>query len=144
MSGSRIKPTEMTVMLRFEYMPSDFQPIFLFIGEGPDFAALAKLLRRFAENPQEIAVGETIPDAKCNAPLTLAPSDGEFGMRDLGGTFRWKLNDWQATCIAERIDLLTPADNKSGSEIFEVGSEGEIPVKVSRGEFTDDFLISKR
>jgi hypothetical protein len=65
-------------------------------------------------------------------------------MRDLGGTFSWKLNDWQAARIAERIDLLTPADNKSGSEIFEVGSEGEIPVKVSRGEFTDDFLVSKR
>jgi hypothetical protein len=131
-------------MLRFEYMPSDFQPIFLFIGEGPDLAALAKLLRRFAESPQEIAVGETIPGAKSIAPLALAPSDGEFGMRDLGGTFSWKLNDWQATRIAERIDLLTAADNKSGSEIFEVGSDGEIPVKVSRGEFTDDFLISKR
>jgi hypothetical protein len=33
---------------------------------------------------------------------------------------------------------------KSGSEILEVGSEGEIPVKISRGEFTDDFLISRR
>lgn len=131
-------------MLRFEYMPSDFQPIFLFIGEGPDLAALAKLLRRFAENPQAITVGGAIPDAKSNAPLILAPGDGEFGMRDLGGTFSWKLNDWQATRIAERIDLLTPAAHKSGSEIFEVGSEGEIPVKVSRGEFTDDFLISKR
>jgi hypothetical protein len=131
-------------MLRFEYMPSDFQPIFLFIGEGPDLAALAKLLRRFAESPQEIVVGERIPDAKWNAPLTIAPADGEFGMRDLGGKFSWKLNDWQAVRIAERIDLLTPADNKSGSEILEVGSEGEIPVKVSRGEFTDDFLVSKR
>jgi hypothetical protein len=33
---------------------------------------------------------------------------------------------------------------KSGSEILEVGSEGEIPVKISRGEFTDDFPISRR
>ena len=131
-------------MLRFEYMPSDFQPIFLFIGEGPDLADLARLLRRFAEKPQEIAVGETIPGAKWSAPLMLAPADGAFGMRDLGGKFSWNLNDWQATRIAERIDLLTPADQKSGSEIFEVGSEGEIPVKVSRGEFTDDFLIDRR
>ena len=38
-------------MLRFEYMPSDFHPLFLFLGEGPDLAALAKLLRRFAEEP---------------------------------------------------------------------------------------------
>jgi hypothetical protein len=131
-------------MLRFEYMPSDFQPIFLFIGEGPDLADLAQLLRRFAENPQEILVGDSIPNAKWSAPLTLAPGDGEFGMRDLGGSFSWRLNDWQATRIAERIDLLTPAGHKSGSEIFEVGSEGEIPVKISRGEFTDDFLVSKR
>ena len=28
--------------------------------------------------------------------------------------------------------------------IVEIGSDGEIPVKVSRGEFTDDFLISRR
>jgi hypothetical protein len=131
-------------MLRFEYMPSDFQPIFLFIGEGPDLADLAQLLRRFAENPHEIVVGDSIPNAKWSAPLTLAPADGEFGMRDLGGRFSWRLNDWQATRIAERIDLLTPAGHKSGSEIFEVGSEGEIPVKISRGEFTDDFLVSKR
>jgi len=131
-------------MLRFEYMPSDFHPIFLFIGEGPDLAALAKLLRRFAEDPRETVVDESIPDAKWSAPLTLAPGDGEFGMRDLGGKFSWKLNRWQATHIAGRIDLLTPADHKSGSEILEVGSEGEIPVKVSRGEFTDDFLVSRR
>jgi hypothetical protein len=130
-------------MLRFDYMHSDFHPVFLFIGEGPDLAALAKLLRRFAENPEEVSVGDRIPGAASRTLLMLAPADSEFGMRDLGGKFCWKLNDWQALRIAERIETLTPADNKSGSEIIEVGSEGEIPVKISRGEFTDDFLISK-
>lgn len=132
------------IMLRFEYMPSDFNPLFLFIGEGADLAALAKLLRRFADHPQEIAVAERIPGATSRAPLVLAPADHEFGMRDLGGSFRWKLNGWQAARIAERIELLTPQEAKSGSDLIEVGSDGEIPVKVSRGEFTDDFLISKR
>jgi hypothetical protein len=131
-------------MLRFEYMPSDFNPLFLFIGEGADLAALAKLLRRFADHPQEISVVERIPGATSQTPLVLAPAGDEFGMRDLGGSFSWKLNDWQAARIADRIDLLTPSEAKSGSEIVEVGSEGEIPVKISRGEFTDDFLISKR
>jgi len=46
--------------------------------------------------------------------------------------------------MAERIELLTERDTKSGSEILEIGSEGEIPVKVSRGEFTDDFLVTRR
>jgi hypothetical protein len=131
-------------MLRFEYMPSDFHPLFLFIGEGADLAALAKLLRRFADNPQEISVAGRIPGATSRAELILAPADDEFGMRDVGGKFTWKLNNWQAARIAERIEGLTPKDNKSGSEILEVGSEGEIPVKVSRGEFTDDFLIDRR
>ena len=132
-------------MLRFEFMPSDFHPLYLFLGEGPDLAALAKLLRRFAEQPQTFAVAERIPGATSRNELVLAPADdGEFGMRDLGGRFAWKLTDWQAERIAERIELLTPKDSKSGSEILEIGSEGEIPVKVSRGEFTDDFLISRR
>ncbi len=131
-------------MLRFEHMPSDFDPIFLFIGEGRDLAALATLLRRFADDPREIAFADGLPDAATRADLTLAPADDESGMRDLGGGFCWKLNSWQAARIAERIDLLTPPENKSGSDIFEVGSAGEIPVKVTKGEFTDDFLVSRR
>jgi hypothetical protein len=130
-------------MLRFEYMPSDFHPMFLFIGEAGDLAALAKLLRRFAEAPQTIAVAERIPGATSRNELSLTPADDAFGMRDLGGRFAWRLNSWQAERIAERIELLTPQENKSGSEILELGSDGEIPVKVSRGEFTDDFLVSR-
>ena len=131
-------------MLRYEFMPSDFHPLFLFLGEGSDLAALSRLLRRFAENPEPMAVAERIPGAISREALVLAPADDEFGMRDLGGGFAWRLTAWQAQRVAERIELLTPEDNKSGSEILEIGSEGEIPVKVSRGEFTDDFLISRR
>jgi hypothetical protein len=131
-------------MLRFEHMPSDFHPLFLFIGEASDLAALAKLLRRFAGDPQPTMVADRIPEAISRDALVLTPADHEFGMRDLGGSFAWKLNGWQAARIAERIERLTPAESKSGSDIIEVGSEGEIPVKVSRGEFTDDFLIDLR
>ncbi|WGS22443.1 MULTISPECIES: hypothetical protein [unclassified Bradyrhizobium] len=131
-------------MLRFEYMPSDFHPLFLFLGEAADLTALAKLLRRFAQDPQAITVAERIPGAISRDELVLTPADDEFGMRDLGGRFAWRLTGWQAERIAERIELLTPQDSKSGSEILEIGSEGEIPVKVSRGEFTDDFLITRR
>jgi hypothetical protein len=134
----------MSNMLRFEYMPSDFHPLFLFLGEAADLGALAKLLRRFATNPQTIPVAERIPGAASRDELVLMLADDEFGMRDLGGRFAWKLTDWQAARIAERIELLTPPDNKSGSELLEIGSDGEIPVKVSRGEFTDDFLVTRR
>jgi hypothetical protein len=62
--------------------------------------------------------------------------------QDLDG-FCWTLNGWQAEKIAERIELLTPAHQKSGSDIIELGVEGEIPVKISLGEFTDDFLVQR-
>jgi hypothetical protein len=132
-------------MLRYEHMPSDFQPIFLFIGEAEDLAKLAGLLQRFARNPTATAVADAIPGAISRSIVTLVPADQEeFGMRERDEKFEWLLNGWQADRIAERIALLTPSHNKSGSEIVEVGSDGEIPVKVSLGEFTDDFLISKR
>jgi len=131
-------------MLRYEYMPSDFHPLFLFLGEAADLAALARLLRRFAEHPVATAVAERIPGATSREALMLAPADDAFGMRDLGGRFAWQLTAWQAERIAERIEALSRSDIKSGSEILELGSEGEIPVKVSRGEFTDDFLVTRR
>ncbi|WP_076858375.1 hypothetical protein [Bradyrhizobium mercantei] len=131
-------------MLRFDYMPSDFHPIYLFLGDAADLTALANLLRKFSQSAREVSVVDGIPGSKSRTGLTLVPADDEFGMREVNGSFKWKLNAWQAARIAERIDLLTPEENKSGSDLLEVGSDGEIPVKVSRGEFTDDFLVSKR
>ncbi len=94
-------------MLRYDYMPSDFHPLFLFLGERPDLAALARLLRRFAENPMPTAVAERIPGATSRDALVLTPADDDFGMRDLGGRFAWKLTAWQAEQIAERIETLS-------------------------------------
>jgi len=130
-------------MLRFDYMPSDFHPIFLFLGNEDDLTALARFLRKYAQGADELSVAEGIPGSKSRTTVTLVAAGDEFGMRKVADGFNWKLNAWQAEQIAGRIELLTAKDNKSGSDLFEVGSEGEIPVKVSRGEFTDDFLVTK-
>lgn len=133
-------------MLRFDYLPSDFNPLFLFLGERQDLLALAGLLRSFAENPRQLDVAEQLAGAKSRTTLRLVPIEGDagdFGMMEHREGFRWGLNAWQAEKIAERIELLTPAHHKSGSDIIELGVEGEIPVKVSLGEFTDDFLVQR-
>ena len=131
-------------MLRFDHLPSDFNPMFLFLGEKQDLAALAGLLRSFAASPGLLDVGEQLSGARSRTTLRLVPvKDGDFGMRPDDSGFRWVLNSWQAEKIAERIELLTPAHQKSGSDIIELGVEGEIPVKVSLGEFTDDFLVQR-
>src|SRR6267378_5172107 len=135
------------LMLRFDYMQSDFHPLFLFLGESEDLTALAALLRTFAERPRPLNVGEQLKGCRSNVRLTVVPEEGatgNYGLRPDGpGSFRWGLNAWQALAIAGRIELLTPAHNKSGSEIIELGTDDEIPVKISLGEFTDDFLVRR-
>lgn len=131
-------------MLRYEFLPSDFNPMFLFIGDSRDLAGLAELLRKFARQPNKISMARDLPALHPETAVSLLPADPEFGMRPKREEFAWYLNAWQAEQIAERIDRLADEAERSGSEIFEIGSEGEIPVKVSRGEFTDDFLISRR
>jgi hypothetical protein len=133
-------------MLRFDHLPSDFNPMFLFLGEKQDLMALANLLRSFAEAPRVLDVRQQLSGAKSRTTLRLVPAEGDaanFGMKQDRDGFRWTLNSWQAGEIAERIELLTPAHQKSGSDIIELGVEGEIPVKVSLGEFTDDFLVQR-
>ena len=40
-----------------------------------------------------------------------------------------------------QIDQLALPSRAAGSEILECTTEEEIPVKISRGEYTDDFLV---
>jgi hypothetical protein len=131
-------------MLRFDHLPSDFNPLFLFLGEKQDLADLARVLRSFADAPRRLDLKEQLSGARSRTTLHLVPiEDGDFGMRADGSGFRWGLNAWQALKIAERIEVLIPAQRKSGSDIIELGVEGEIPVKISLGEFTDDFLVQR-
>src|ERR1700752_132822 len=98
-------------MLRFDHLPSDFNPMFLFLGEKQDLAARANLLRSFATSPRERDVRQQLSGAKSRTTLRLVPVEDEandFGMRQDQNGFRWVLNGWQAEKIAERIALLHP------------------------------------
>src|SRR4051794_15141609 len=102
-------------MLRYDFMPSDFNALFLFLGESDDLAALAATLRRFAAAPAPIDVGEFLNESVSKSHLSLIPeegSDGNYGLkRDDEGKFRWGLNAWQAEQIAARLDALVPIEN---------------------------------
>lgn len=134
-------------MMRFDHMPSDFNELFLFLGDARDMAGLSETLRAFSKAPRATDMGEALAASVTKSKLVLVPEDGEGGdyglKKEPDGSFRWGLNPWQAEQIAARVDLLIPPENRSGSEIFELGIPGEIPVKVSRGEFEDEFLIDK-
>lgn len=131
-------------MLRFDFMASDFNPHFLILGDGGELGRLASSLRTYSDDLAPVDLAKHFPDCATTVSLVLAPAEeAEQGLHRMGSaSFRWGLLGWQALIIAEGIEKVRA--ERSGSQIFELGAEGEIPVKVSHGEFTDDFLVSKR
>ena len=122
-------------MLRIGFLPSDFNPMVLMLGEAEDLHRLAATLRRFAREPADAAVGAF-------ARHSLTASDGPLGIHPARepGTFLWRLDAAHADTFADQIDSLAQPSRLAGSEILECTTEEEIPVKVSRGEYTEDFL----
>ena len=121
-------------MLRIRFLPSDFNPMVLMLGEAEDLHRLAAMLRHFAHEPIDAPL-----DA---SPIRLTASDGPLGIHPANeaGAFLWRLDAQHAQSFADQIDALAQPSRLAGSEILACTTEEEIPVKVSRGEYTDDFL----
>ena len=73
-------------------------------------------------------------------PVTLAAPPGPLGIHPASGAFVWRLDAALADAFADQVDQLAAPSRAAGSELLECTTEEEIPVKVSRGEYTDDFL----
>ncbi|MGA9866675.1 MAG: hypothetical protein WBQ75_09565 [Acetobacteraceae bacterium] len=127
-------------MLRFGFLPSDFNPMVLMLGEAEDLRALAGVLRGFARTPTEISLETLGFCAAVNETRIVLDTGPTAGLRRLpepGHVFAWTLDPACARHHADLIDALTQADRPAGSEVLE---DGSIALKVSRGEYTDDFL----
>ena len=128
-------------MLRIGFLPSDFNPMVLMLGEAEDLRLLATVLRRFAREQMDVALDRL---GFCAAPRTtvaLTASPGDPGIQRLADhQFAWRLDAERATAFAEQIDQLAVPSRLAGSEILACSTGEEIPVKISRGEYTEDFL----
>lgn len=128
-------------MLRIGFLPSDFHPMMLILGEAADLDSLARRLREFSESGSDFVLDG---GQRSLTAVTLSRI-GEAGMRAAGnGTFVWCLDADHAVAFADTLETLGQPDMLSGSEHLETGAAGEIPVKVSRGEYTNDFLVDDR
>lgn len=131
-------------MLRYAFLPSDFHPQFLILGERKELFELVSILRNFAATPRTVAVSHQSPAAaEQDVHLSLCPGDPE-GLRRRDGApkeFEWRLNSAAATSIADLIETTLESPDPAGSVMLELQQPDEIPVKVSYGEFTDGFLI---
>lgn len=128
-------------MLRIGFLPSDFNPMVLVLGEAEDFLALAGVLRQFARNPAPVQL-DTLPFSMAGGTrFTLAEAGRHPGVELMAGAPVWRLDPATALRFAAQLETLADPGLLAGSEMLECGGEEEIPVKASRGEFTDDFLL---
>jgi hypothetical protein len=135
-------------MLRLGFLPSDFNPMLLMLGETEDLRALGGVLRRFARQGGAVALDELAFCAAWRTRVVLTDAGTDAGVAcglhpaDVAGCFVWRLDADRALGFADLVDVLAVPGRIAGSEILACGGEDEIPVKVSRGEYTDDFLRS--
>jgi len=128
-------------MLRVGFLPSDFNPMMLMLGEADDLRLLAGVLRHFAHEPTDVRLDELGFCAAPRTAVTVTASDGAPGIQPIAdGRFVWRLDAGQALAFAGQIEQLAMPSRAAGSEILVCTTEEEIPVKVSRGEYTEDFL----
>jgi hypothetical protein len=128
-------------MLRIGFLPSDFNPMVLVLGETEDLHALAGVLRRFARDRADIRLDTLAFCAPGRTRLTRTGTAGQPGIQDSGESLCWRLDPPLAAAFAERVESVAEPGRVAGSELLACGIAEEIPVKISRGEYTDDFLL---
>jgi hypothetical protein len=128
-------------MMRIGYLPSDFNPMILMLGEAADCRALSGVLRRFARDGADVAFGKIGFCQVMGTDVLLTAAPGPCGMQQCEGhAFVWRVPRDIAASFAERLDDLAEPGRVAGSEDLNCGTQDGIAVKVSRGEYTDDFL----
>ena len=130
-------------MLRVGFLPSDFNPMVLMLGESEDLRCLAGVLRHFSRDGGSVRLHELAFCAAAGTRITLMRADGAAGLQraaDDTAHWQWRLDASQAVAFAEQVEGLAVPARIAGSEVLQCGTAEDVPVKVSRGEYTDDFL----
>jgi hypothetical protein len=128
-------------MMRIGFLPSDFNPMILMLGEAEDCRALGGVLRRFARDGQDVAFADLGFCQVTGTDVLLTAAPGPVGVqRCEGHPFIWRVPPEMAAGFADRLDDLAEPGRGAGSEALDCATEDGIAVKVSRGEYTDDFL----
>jgi hypothetical protein len=128
-------------MMRIGFLPSDFNPMILMLGEAEDCRALGGVLRRFARDGQDVAFADLAFCQVTGTDVVLTAAAGPAGVQQCEGhAFIWRVPPDMAADFADRLDDLAEAGRVAGSEALDCATEDGIAVKVSRGEYTDDFL----
>ncbi len=129
-------------MMRVGFLPSDFNPMVLMLGEAEDCRALGGVLRRFARDQQDVSFRSLGFCDVQGADVLLTAAAGPPGVQQCEEfAFIWRVPVEMAPDFADRLDDLADPGRIAGSEDLACGTGDGIAVKVSRGEYTDDFML---
>ena len=131
-------------MMRVGFLASDFNPMVLMLGEAEDCRALGGVLRRFARDGQDVAFADLEFCQVVGTDVLLTAAAGPSGVqRCEDHAFIWRVQPESAAGFADRLDDLAEPGRVAGSESLDCGTQDGITVKVSRGEYTEDFLSGR-
>ncbi|MCC6008965.1 MAG: hypothetical protein JJU40_15025 [Rhodobacteraceae bacterium] len=130
-------------MLSLVYMPSDYHPVLLALGEHGDLARLSDCLAAFAGNPAELDLTAELTGRAGGACVILRPVSEDAGLaQEAPGADRliWALTPHTAMAFADEVARLVADPALAGSTVLEIGVLDEIKVKVSHGEWEDPAI----
>jgi hypothetical protein len=132
-------------VLRYGFLPSDFNPMLLFLGEPDGLRDLAAALERFARAPAEAELAALLPRAEApgGERVVVVPAADRPGLRRDAAGFEWRLDPGRAAEYAAEVAALAAPGRRAGSAMLGPEAPGEregIPVKVSLGEYLDEVL----
>lgn len=133
-------------MLRMSYMPSDFHPILLVLGQAEDLMVLANALEKFSEQGGQMVLNdEGVQSTDTRVELLEQEPDGakKLGLwpKSSGSMeLAWRLPVGYARIFSDEVANLSASGEPAGSTTLECDILGEVRVKVSIGEWEETYL----
>tara|TARA_R110002124_G_scaffold246424_2_gene411529 strand:+ start:2214 stop:2630 length:417 start_codon:yes stop_codon:yes gene_type:complete len=133
-------------MLRMSFMPSDFHPVLLVLGQPKELMKLSDALATFAGQGGELDLNEagafsTDTRVKLKEPPTASTeTPGLWPVTPGAMDLVWRLPKTYAQIFSDEVANLAQSSEPAGSTTLECDVLGEIRVKVSIGEWEEDYL----
>ena len=129
------------------YLPCDFHPVLLVLGLKDELRQFADVLAVFADNGDPVVVNDAgvfSTDTKITIRQNDAADgpDGLWPNKNADGQLVWRLTREQAQSFSDEVAELSLSAELAGSVTLESEVLGEVRVKVSMGEWEDQYLTT--
>jgi hypothetical protein len=129
-------------VLRFVYLPDAYEPTVVLWGPATAILILGSLLKELTASPRPIRLSKIdfcLPVD--NTEMVIWLGARALGMRPPEGKkriLRWELDPARAEHFARLLDVVAGTGSPC-HHYLECDAKGELTVKVSIGEYGDDF-----